>query len=51
VEARQALKICCVEEIAWRKGYISDAELADLAGLLAKTGYGQYLQALLDEKR
>ena len=49
VEARQALKISCVEEIAWRKGYISDAELAGLAGPLAKTGYGQYLQSLLDE--
>jgi glucose-1-phosphate thymidylyltransferase len=48
VEARQALKISCVEEIAWRKGYISDAELADLAGPLAKTGYGQYLLGLLE---
>jgi glucose-1-phosphate thymidylyltransferase len=51
VESRQALKISCVEEIAWRKGYISDAELAALAGSLAKTGYGQYLQALLGESR
>jgi glucose-1-phosphate thymidylyltransferase len=47
VESRQALKISCVEEIAWRKGYISDAELAALAGPLAKTGYGQYLMGLL----
>jgi len=48
VEARQALKISCVEEIAWRKGYISDAALAALAGPLAKTGYGQYLMGLLE---
>jgi glucose-1-phosphate thymidylyltransferase len=48
VEMRQALKICCVEEIAWRKGYISDDALKDLAAPLAKTGYGQYLLGLLE---
>ena len=48
VESRQALKISCVEEIAWRKGYISDADLAVLAVPLAKTGYGQYLMGLLE---
>ena len=48
VEARQALKISCLEEIAWRKGYISDTQLADLACPLAKTGYGQYMLALLE---
>lgn len=48
VEMRQALKIACVEEIAWRKGYISDQELEALALPLAKTGYGQYLLSLLD---
>jgi len=48
VEDRQALKISCVEEIAWRKGYISDAALAALAGPLAKTGYGKYLMGLLE---
>jgi glucose-1-phosphate thymidylyltransferase len=51
VEIRQALKISCVEEIAWRKGYISDDALAALAEPLAKTGYGRYLQGLLDEGR
>jgi len=49
VEARQALKISCVEEIAWRKGFISDARLAELARPLAKTGYGQYLLSLLEK--
>lgn len=48
VEDRQALKISCVEEIAWRKGYISDAELKALAEPLAGTGYGRYLLALLE---
>ena len=49
VESRQALKISCVEEIAWRKGFISDARLAELAQPLAKTGYGQYLLTLLEK--
>ncbi len=49
VEARQALKISCPEEIAWRKGYISDAQLSDLIRPLAKTGYGRYLAALLEK--
>ena len=48
VESRQALKISCIEEIAWRKGYISDAELAALAAPLAKTGYGEYIRSLLE---
>lgn len=46
VESRQALKIACLEEIAWRKGYISTAELEALAAPLAKTGYGEYLLTL-----
>ena len=51
VETRQALKIACLEEIAWRKGYISDRELEVLAEPLAKTGYGQYLLSLLGQRR
>lgn len=47
VETRQALKIACVEEIAWRNGYINDSELRALAGPLEKSGYGQYLLSLL----
>ncbi|HCB14856.1 MAG TPA: glucose-1-phosphate thymidylyltransferase [Gammaproteobacteria bacterium] len=47
VEQRQGLKIACPEEIAWRMGYIDDAQLARLAAPLAKNGYGQYLQELL----
>ncbi|OGT47422.1 MAG: glucose-1-phosphate thymidylyltransferase [Gammaproteobacteria bacterium RIFCSPHIGHO2_12_FULL_41_20] len=50
LEERQGLKIACPEEIAWRKGYISSDELAALAQPLKKSGYGQYLLKVLDEK-
>jgi glucose-1-phosphate thymidylyltransferase len=51
VEARQGQKIGCVEEIAWRNGWVSDDEFAALASSLQKSGYGTYLAGLLDEKR
>ena len=47
IEARQGLRVCCPEEIAWQNGWISDADLLALAGPLAKNGYGQYLQSLI----
>jgi glucose-1-phosphate thymidylyltransferase len=47
LERRQGLKISCPEEIAWRKGYISDPQLEALAGALLKNGYGEYLMNLL----
>ena len=49
LERRQGLKIACLEEIAWRSGFINDAQLAELAEHLAKNGYGQYLQRMLHE--
>ncbi|SDQ73275.1 glucose-1-phosphate thymidylyltransferase [Curtobacterium sp. UNCCL20] len=47
IEDRQGFKIGCIEEIAWRNGWIDDAQLADLAAPLVKGGYGVYLQRLL----
>ncbi len=47
LEKRQGLKLCCPEELAWRNGWISDAELEALAKPLAKSGYGQYLLDVL----
>ena len=50
IEKRQGLKIACPEEIAWRAGWIDDAQLRTLAQPLAKSGYGQYLLRLLEDR-
>ena len=47
IEARQGLRVCCPEEIAWGNGWITDAQLQELAKPLAKNGYGQYLLSLV----
>ena len=47
IEQRQGLKVACVEEIAYRKGFISAEELETLAAPLEKSGYGQYLRDVL----
>jgi glucose-1-phosphate thymidylyltransferase len=49
IERRQGLKIACPEEIAFRLGYISAAELEALANKIGKSTYGQYLRVLLTE--
>ncbi|WP_424894960.1 glucose-1-phosphate thymidylyltransferase RfbA [Tepidimonas sp. HKU79] len=48
LERRQGLKVACPEEIAWRAGWIDDAQLQRLAAPLGKTGYGRYLLSLLE---
>lgn len=50
IEKRQGLKICCPEEIAYRKGYISAEMLEKLAKPLIKSGYGAYLMQVLVDK-
>jgi len=50
IEARQALKVSCPEEIAWRLGFIDDAALAERAQAVLKSGYGQYLLDLLERR-
>jgi len=50
LEKRQALKVACPEEIAWRAGWIDAAALERLAQPMLKNGYGQYLMRLLRER-
>ena len=50
LEERQGLKVGCIEEIAWRQGFITEQELRDLAEPLKKSGYGEYLLGLLKHK-
>ena len=51
IEDRQGFKIGCIEEIAWRAGWISDLQLADLAQPLVKSGYGQYLNTISGQNK
>ena len=48
IEQRMAFKIGCIEEVAWREGFIDDEQLMKLAGPLVKSGYGRYLEHLLE---
>lgn len=50
IEQRQGIKIACIEEIAYRKGFISAGQLMELAKPLLKSGYGQYLERVLEQK-
>jgi glucose-1-phosphate thymidylyltransferase len=43
IEERQGLKIGCIEEIAWRMGFVDDAQLEKLAAPLVNSGYGKYI--------
>ena len=49
IENRQGLKVCCPEEIAYAHGWIDAEQVMRLAAPLAKTGYGQYLQHLIEQ--
>ncbi len=51
IEERQGLKIGCIEEVAYRMKFINEEQLRKLAAPLLKSGYGQYLLALLDDGR
>ena len=48
IEQRQGIKVACIEEIAWRKGFIDTDQLVKLANPLLKSGYGKYLMDLLN---
>jgi len=50
IEERQGQKIACIEEIAWRMGFINDTKLEELAKPLLKSGYGEYLIRILKEE-
>jgi glucose-1-phosphate thymidylyltransferase len=50
IEERQGLKVACIEEIAFRMGYISDADLRRLAQPMERSGYGRYLMRIIDEE-
>ena len=50
IEQRQGLKVACLEEIAYRKGFINEAQLRKLAQELSKNQYGEYLLKLLDKR-
>lgn len=50
IEKRQGYKIACLEEIAWRNGWLSDEQVAQAAKALSKNGYGQYLVDLIGTK-
>jgi glucose-1-phosphate thymidylyltransferase len=50
IERRQGLKIACPEEVAWRQGWIDDAQLEALAAELGASGYGEYVRGLLERR-
>ena len=47
IKERQGLKVGCIEEIAWRQGFINDEQLVEIAQPLKKSGYGDYLEKII----
>jgi glucose-1-phosphate thymidylyltransferase len=50
IEQRQGIKVACIEEIAYRKGFISKEQVQEMAKPLLKSGYGQYLMDVINEQ-
>jgi glucose-1-phosphate thymidylyltransferase len=50
IEERQGLQVACLEEIAWRMGYIETSDVRRMAASMGKTGYGQYLMRMIDKE-
>jgi glucose-1-phosphate thymidylyltransferase len=50
IQSRQGLKISCIEEIAYRKGFINEEQLRKIAEPIRKSGYGEYLLNLLEQE-
>ena len=51
IEKRQGMKVGCLEEVAYRHGFISREQLLEIARLYEKSGYGKYLKLIATEKR
>jgi glucose-1-phosphate thymidylyltransferase len=49
IQQRQGIRIACIEEIAWRKGFINTQQLEEIANSLLKSGYGQYLKEIIQD--
>jgi glucose-1-phosphate thymidylyltransferase len=49
IEERQGLQVACLEEIAWRMGYIGKDDVIRIANSMAKSNYGQYLHRMLEQ--
>jgi glucose-1-phosphate thymidylyltransferase len=49
IEQRQGIKIACIEEIAYRKGFITKEQVLEMAKPLLKSGYGQYLTEIVTD--
>ena len=50
LEKSQGLKVACIEEIVFNKGYISSEELSETADVMSKNNYGQYLLSIIKNK-